>query len=451
MVEKPFRHLLLLVVGLVLFTALAVTGHLAMRQVRDATRERAIAREAVVLTSDLTVALLEIESGQRGYLLTGRPEFLQTYERGRASYPALLRRLRAHTRHVPGLRRQADATVPLIERRVALAVRRMELQGTRPPVVSQDAAVVREGNRAMTRVRDELGGLQRSLRVHIDGQSRRVESVSRTSFAVQALLGASGVIAIVSALVLLRREQRRRLAAEGDLHRANLELEARVGERTAELEAARAQLGRFAQRLDQGVEQERRRLAREVHDQLGQLITGMRMTWRSLATRYGIAPRDHNAMDELLMESVGTVRRITAQLRPPLLDEFGLADAVTFRADAFRDETGIDCEADLTGTSELDAEQATQLFRIVQEALTNVALHSNARQAWIRGRRIDSTYELVIEDDGQGMRDPRRGSAGLPNMHERAGLAGGRLELDRSPQGGLRVRVCVPLVGGGAR
>jgi protein-histidine pros-kinase len=340
-----------------------------------------------------------------------------------------------------------EALTPRVEQRVALSAAAVAVRRAGTALPSGRARQLASGRLVMDVVRADTDTIERLLRARIQRYSGRVREIERRAVVLGVAVTCVGVFAILGSLLVVRSEQRRRLEAEFDLQQVNYTLERRVTERASELAEARAQLEGFARRLDQGIEAERRRLARDVHDELGQIFTALRLTLTSLATRHQLPREEMDAMEQLILDGVQSSRRIAAQLRPPLLDELGLSDALAFRADGFRAETGIGCEADVTSTDALEPEQATQLFRIAQEGLTNVARHAEATQVWIRGRRLDGHYELVVEDDGHGLVEARPGSAGLINMHERAQLAGGQLEVGTSPGGGLRLRALVPLKG----
>lgn len=446
MPKAPHRHLLL-IVGLVLFSAVAITSHLALVSVQDAIEQRTAARKSLLALTRLAATVSDIEGGQRGYLLTGNPDYLEHYDVAIGRYRPLVEALDGPGAYPHLARSEIARGAAMLERRIALARQNVEARRDGRPLSVEAGGPVDRGRVAGEDVRDWIARTEAFLVREVERLDARVARISRTSLVAEVLLGVIGAFSLLTAVLLLQREYQRRLDAEFEVHRANFALEGRVRERTAELEAARGTLERFAIHLDQGIEAERRRLAREVHDQLGQVFTALRMTWGVMAQRHGIGPEDRERVDQLVLDGLQTSRRISAELRPPLLDEFGLADAVAHRAEGFRDETGIDCEVHMTGTDGLDREQATQLFRIVQEALTNVARHSGAGCARVQGRRIDSHYELAVEDDGHGLGDVRPGSHGLPNMRERAALAGGELRMDRSDAGGLRVVVSVPLTG----
>jgi signal transduction histidine kinase len=154
-------------------------------------------------------------------------------------------------------------------------------------------------------------------------------------------------------------------------------------------------------------------------------------------------------MLRLADSTVDSVRRIAAELRPGLLDDFGLVAAIEWHAQEFEQRTGVSCQvySDLDETI-VSPEQSTALFRIVQEALTNVARHAAATTVQIRIYRDGGELVLRIEDDGAGIGEEDLASArslGVIGMRERAALLGGMVQITGSPGGGTTVTACVPL------
>lgn len=221
-----------------------------------------------------------------------------------------------------------------------------------------------------------------------------------------------------------------------------------VQQRTSELNAAKQQLTEFAQRLEDNIEQERLRIAREVHDQLGAIFTGVSMLVSSLpATALPEAQR--RILNDALNQGVATARRITAELRPPLLDDLGLQTAVADMAKSVLAPANIDSNVALSDTQRLTPRQTIGCYRIMQEAVTNVLRHSHGSACHITGQvTAQGCYSLVITDNGCGLQNKadRAGHFGLTGMRERARLLGGDLHLDDQPEQGASVRVTLPLV-----
>ena len=199
------------------------------------------------------------------------------------------------------------------------------------------------------------------------------------------------------------------------------------------------------------IEEERKRLAGEVHDQLGQLLTLMRMELDQLAAQAGrqeallpVLDRLRSRVDETLQAS----RRIALRMRPAMLD-FGLAAALRWLAQDFDTHTGCACTLalDERAGTELPETVATALFRIAQEAMSNAARHAGPCRVQVRLERAGPALKLVIHDDGPGF-DPaavrRRARLGLIGMRERAQRIGARWTLHSTPGQGTRIEVLLP-------
>jgi signal transduction histidine kinase len=242
------------------------------------------------------------------------------------------------------------------------------------------------------------------------------------------------------------------------LGRARLyeELEARVRERTAELVTAGERLQALSARLQNLQEEERAHMAREIHDELGQQLTSMKMDVaqlnKAIERNNPAALRERvQGLSALLDAMIQTVRRIATDLRPPMLDDFGLLAAVEWQTQEFARRTGIVCHYSANVRElPLAAPMATALFRILQEALTNIARHARARQVEVTLAQEPGTLRLWVRDDGQGLSDRQRlgtGSLGLLGMRERARQLGGEVSLDSTPGAGTTLTVRVPLEG----
>jgi signal transduction histidine kinase len=225
--------------------------------------------------------------------------------------------------------------------------------------------------------------------------------------------------------------------------------------RTAQAFAVRAALalelservGRQAVRaLLEGQELERRRLARELHDETGQALASILLGLKPLEQQVGEEPLRH--VRELVGAALDDVRRLTVELRPPALDDFGLGPALERLVSLVRARSGIDVHLEVTApASGLPHELETALYRIVQEALTNIVKHAEARSVSVVVTSAGATVRAVVEDDGVGFRieQVRPDALGLVGMRERATLLGGRFEVHSAPGEGATVAVEFPV------
>jgi signal transduction histidine kinase len=202
-------------------------------------------------------------------------------------------------------------------------------------------------------------------------------------------------------------------------------------------------------RVLEAQELERARLARELHDETGQALTSILLGLKPLEQAVSTdAGREAVAsVRELVVSTLHDVRRLAVELRPSALDDFGLVPALERLVDGYREGAGLEVELEARlGEERLPASVETALYRIVQEALTNVVKHAGARRASIVLMRRDGTVTAVIEDDGRGF-DPeatRDDALGLVGMRERLALVGGRLRIESGASGGTTLVAEVP-------
>ena len=195
-------------------------------------------------------------------------------------------------------------------------------------------------------------------------------------------------------------------------------------------------------------ELERQRLARELHDETGQALTSILLKLKSFED-IGDAARLAEATSELREIVVATlqdVRRLAVELRPKALDDFGLVPAIERLVGTLREQTGIEVDLESRlGSDRLPREIETTLYRITQEALTNVVKHAQAKHVSIVLTRRDGSVAALIEDDGRGITEAGRDGLGLLGMRERIALVDGRLEIESSPGSGTTLSVEVPV------
>jgi signal transduction histidine kinase len=238
--------------------------------------------------------------------------------------------------------------------------------------------------------------------------------------------------------------ERARLFAEA--RQLNQALEQRVRERT---EALRG----LTVRLESLREDERTRIAREVHDELGGAMTAIKMDLSRLARRAAVSgsdvPEALAGTISLIDDTIQTVRRIATDLRPALLDDFGLVAAIEWQAQEFSRRTGIECILALEGEAvELEQQSATALFRVFQETLTNVARHADATRVLVRLVQRPDVLVLSLRDDGRGFNVSELvggPSLGLAGMRERVFSIAGQLDIQSMPGEGTTVTVTLPL------
>jgi signal transduction histidine kinase len=273
---------------------------------------------------------------------------------------------------------------------------------------------------------------------------------------------------------LLSFEVRDRRLSEAEVSRLNSELEGRVAERTGELlrandrleavilmqkraehelQQSRSELRDLTQHLQGVLEAERSDLAREIHDDLGQMLTALKMDLAWIGKKL---PEEQRHLLSKTLEvsrhidqTISTVQRISAQLRPGILDDLGLSAALEWQAGEFQKKTGVECRmlCDFDCAC-LSQRSSTALFRIFQESLTNIYRHAAATRAQVTLAGSAGTLVLSVTDNGCGVTEENiadHRSLGFIGMRERVRSLGGQLTISRLPEGGTCVQVTVPL------
>jgi signal transduction histidine kinase len=273
-----------------------------------------------------------------------------------------------------------------------------------------------------------------------------------------------------------RERAERRLVQQrtAELNEAKALLEKRVAARTAALAASnrdlmrevsdrkraehalrrsQAELRELAAISSSAREQEKRRIARELHDELAQTLATLRLEMdrfgEQQTTASGLPLPKLADMRSLVDEAVTSTRRIASDLRPAMLDDLGLAAAVQWLTEAFEQRHGIDCELIVEPVDfDLDEPYASTAYRIVQESLTNVARHAQATRAWVSLLRENGQVVLRVRDNGVGFeplvrRKPT--SFGLAGLRERAYLVDGKLRIESAPGRGTTIEVRIPM------
>lgn len=274
-----------------------------------------------------------------------------------------------------------------------------------------------------------------------------------------------------------KRDITERRKTEEALKEAREYLEQKVLDRTRELEIAnehlhmeivksamiqenlqksREQLRRLSSHLQELLEEERKRIAREIHDELGQNLTALNMgiarLSKMLSPNQPEIKKKLDSMKVIIKETIGSVQRISRELRPGHLDDLGLDSALEWHIRDFQETTGIRVDLMIKDWDILlDPEKTTDLYRVFQEALTNVARHAKASRVDVLLSQTPSQVEMEIRDNGVGIHqrevlDPN--SFGLIGMQERVRRCGGILDISGSPRLGTKVRITVPVTSG---
>lgn len=223
----------------------------------------------------------------------------------------------------------------------------------------------------------------------------------------------------------------------------------------AEVSRSREELRVLAAHLETVREEERKRIARELHDELGQAVTSLKLDLAWLEHRLSrqptadLARRTHELLQRLDV-IIASVRRIITELRPSVLDELGLAAAVEWQAQEFATRTGIavDLTSDVNDSNPLPDPVTSAVFRMLQEALTNVARHAGARRVRVALHQDTRLLSLDVADDGRGISESElrgRRSLGLLGLRERAIASGGTVDIRGEPGRGTTVSVKLPL------
>jgi signal transduction histidine kinase len=240
------------------------------------------------------------------------------------------------------------------------------------------------------------------------------------------------------------------LIAGGSVFRISL-LEKWATEQQAATKEAESQLRHLSQQLVSSQEQERKALSRELHDEIGQVLTALRIELGNLE-RARSAPdgafSEHLEETKALAENaLRSARAIAMGLRPAMLDELGLGPALEWQARDFSRRTGAAVQLELQGDlADLPDRHRTYLYRIVQEGLTNCARHAQAKNIWVRVREAHDQLAVTVEDDGVGFRESDRTAHGLGllGMTERVRELAGQISIDSEPGKGTRVSVVLP-------
>jgi len=431
--------LLLAVLSACLLIGISEAGYYRSRAELDRMSEEVQARTAI---SRLLQLVLDAETGSRGFLLTGDPRYLEPYNKAVGDIGQGLEALRQAYAGAPeesGIVGQLARNVQrkLAEMDLTVRMRKEGKEDTWKFVLLSDV-----GKEQMDAIREQAGRLTQLTGRRIDvgrdqvGTTLMYARIGVALGALAALLAFWLYLRLATALKAADEKQQRALEQERDL------LGQQVRERTATL-------AELATHLQQVREEERGHLARELHDELGALLTAAKLDVARLKSRlHGQPPEVGQRLQHLtetLNSGIALKRRIIEDLRPSALSNLGLTASLEILAREFSDRSGVEVAASLEPVELDDAHQLT-VYRLVQESLTNMAKYAHARHAQVNVHGYGNHVEVVVSDDGKGF-DPAQvkpSTHGLAGMRHRVEAAGGRLTVTSSPGAGTRVKAVLP-------
>jgi signal transduction histidine kinase len=391
----------------------------------------------------LAQSILDAETGQRGYLLTGRVEYREPYDRALTKIDESFRVLDRYYARDPQPQAVLGKLHKLAETRLSELALTIQLQEEGRSKAGTEIVLSGIGKEQM----DALRELSRELlELETRNVARSQNDIFRTllvSRAGIALLSAVGLLALfmylrqTRALEMQQHEQQRLLQVERD------RLEEEVAQRTA-------QLTELAQHLQTAREDERHRLARNLHDDLGSLLTSAKLDAARIRSRLaGSAPDSVELLTHLvgtLNSSIALGRRIIEDLRPSALGNLGLVATLEILVREFAEQTGVPVHCELEPVQLRPAAELI-VYRLVQEAITNITKYARASQVWLSLASRDGRVQVVVRDDGVGFDtgDKPTSAYGLVGMRFRVEAVGGTLTLQSARGRGTQIRATLPL------
>jgi signal transduction histidine kinase len=390
----------------------------------------------------LQQSILDAETGQRGYLLTRRPEHLLPYDKALQDIDATLAALERYYAAEP------EPAAVLARLRTLTAARLAQLAATirsraGPQVTAADDIVLNDiGREQMTAIRALAGELVEHEDLRAAGGRGDLHETLGIGRIGVAALSALSLLALALYLRQTAALGRQQLALKQAVQAERDRLDIEVRRRTA-------QLTELTQHLQTAREDERQRLARNLHDELGALLTAAKLDAARIKSRLaGIAPEAQERLAHLvatLNRSIALGRSIIEDLRPSTLDNLGLVATLEILAREFAENSGAEVSCDLTPVR-LDAAAERMVYRLLQEALTNISKHAKARHVWVELASHGGVVRASVRDDGVGFDTaaPQRSAYGLVGMRFRVEAEGGTLTVVSSPGRGTCLQVALP-------
>jgi hypothetical protein len=443
----PYKIVIPLILGIVATVAVAINAELGFRRLAAANQQGAVALEMQANLLEMLNLIVDAETAQRGYLLTGKDEYLQPYRAAAAKIDETFHRLRElMVSH--GTMEQRD-TLGRINRLVGKRISEIEasiaLYKQGDSALSQALMDTGIGRRTMDEIRAEADALIATHHGQFEAAAKRWSGDIGFARVGMETLTAATVAHLLIIWFLARRDAQQQEDRRRSVQLDKQRLEALVEERTAAL----SELSNYLQVVR---EEEKSKLARDIHDELGGILVSAKMdvAWVEQHLKDG----DPKAMAKLaraqqaLDDGVQIKRRIIEQLRPTLLDNLGLSAAIEWQVHEVCDSAGLHCTIELPpDDASIDPHVSIALYRILQEALTNILKYARATHVNVDLGVADGVVTLLIEDNGIGIPDDvqdDRLSHGIAGMRQRVKGLRGEFSIRRRPEGGTRIEVNIP-------
>lgn len=437
----PWRTPLAIALALLLGLAMLAGTELTYRRALDSLVSLGGRDSARNAAQTVVRSLLDMESAQRGYLLTGRPQYLDPYKAAGQELDNAVRRLREHHRHDPEL-------LALVERLNERALEKVSEIAETVGLYDAGAHGSWQGLMLTDIGREKMEAVRRATDVLIGTEERRIAgeraAVYRTLEIGRWTVHALALLSLLAYAFFLRKNsalQRSQVRHAEQLQTERDSLEHQVGQRTTALRALAGHVVRTR-------EDERAHVARELHDEMGGLLTAMKLEiarLRRVPELPATGLERIEGIEDRLNEGIAVKRRIVENLRPSALDQLGLVPALEGLCDDASASLGVPVRARLQPVT-LGPEAELTVYRLVQESLTNVRKYARAREVWVSVLPENDQVRVAVQDDGQGF-DPDTvppGHHGLLGMRVRVESHGGELRIHSSPGRGTRVEAVLP-------
>lgn len=436
---KLVISLLAAVLAALVLIGINETGY---RRSTEALKEIELAQQTRVELSRLLQQMLDAETGQRGFLLTGDERYLQPYNAATAGLNQTIETLRVSYLKTP----DDLAQVTELSRNISRKLAEMDLS----------VRLRKQGNEEAWRFimltdvgREHMDSIRAQTSKLVEERSRAVErgqaQVVRTLRFSRLGIAAVALVGLIAFYMYLR--QTRALETAGRRQQAALESERdRLGDQVRERTASLAEL---ATHLQQVREEERAYLARELHDELGSLLTAAKLDVARIKSRIGPDAPDLQErlkhLTDTLNSGIALKRNIIEDLRPSSLSNLGLVAALEILARESGERNGLAIRCELDAAPLDDSAQLT-VYRVVQESLTNITKYANARNVQVLLKTGPREVMLNVQDDGTGfdVSQMHPGTHGLHGMRHRVEAAGGRLSITSSGTGGTLISATLP-------